>query len=322
MQDLWLKFGCFLTGYNYGIVRNSSEASAKTVKRYLSAMLIVSALWGFIGFAFTRRYLHGSYLLASLGSLIMIILVVQIERQIILTVGKNHWAFGFRVAIGIIMAIIGSLILDQVIFKEDIEKNKIQNVQLSVNEILPVKTQELTQQIEQIDNAIAAKENERSALIEEVGKKPMIVSPSSVVKYQKDTVTGKMIAVDQVVTNQSVPNPKATLIPQADLQLKTLREQKTARENEKLNIRQLLEEQLQSKVGFLDELKILFSVLLSSGIALFVWSLLFLFFLSIELFVLVNKYGDSPNDYDRVILHQVETRIRMLDNIAGNEGGK
>ncbi len=323
MKNLWLRFGCFLTGYNYMIVKNSSEASAKAVKKYLSAILIVATLWGFIGFAFTKRYLHGDTFIAVIGAAIMIIMVIQIERQIILTVGKNNFAVAFRVAIGFVMAIIGSVILDQIIFKEDVEKNKIEDIQVSVNKILPVKTQELTQQINQLDDAIENKENERTLIIDEIGKRPTIYSPSSVVKYEKDTVTGRMTAVNQVVTNQSVPNPKTELIPQIDAQLKTLREQKAIKENEKLNIQQVLEGELKSKVGFLDELKILFSVLLSSGIALVVWSLLFLFFLSIELFVLVSKYGDSKNDYDTIILHQMELRMKMLENLKeDNLSGK
>ncbi|MHB9142466.1 MAG: DUF4407 domain-containing protein, partial [Paludibacter sp.] len=64
MKDIWIKFGCFLTGHNYAIIKNSSEASAKTVKKYLSALLIISTIWGFIGFAFTHRYLHGNALVS------------------------------------------------------------------------------------------------------------------------------------------------------------------------------------------------------------------------------------------------------------------
>jgi hypothetical protein len=37
MNNWWLKFGCFLTGYNYNILDASSEISAKAVKRYTSA---------------------------------------------------------------------------------------------------------------------------------------------------------------------------------------------------------------------------------------------------------------------------------------------
>ena len=68
MKNWWIRFGCFLTGYNYSIVRNSSEVAAKTVKRYTSAMLIVCILWAFIGYCFTRRYLHGGSLRFCGGS--------------------------------------------------------------------------------------------------------------------------------------------------------------------------------------------------------------------------------------------------------------
>jgi len=321
MRDLWLKTGCFITGHNYAIVKNSSEASAKAVKKYLSAILIIATLWGFIGFAFTKRYLHGSTLVAVIGAIVMIIIIIQIERQIILSVGKNKLAFAFRVLIGIVMAIIGSVILDQVMFKEDVEKHKIESVQLKVNEILPIKTRELTMQINQLDSAIKAKETERALILADYNKNPMISAPTATARYEKDSTSGKMVEIGREITTSSIQNPKAELIVQLDAQLKAFQEQKTKKENEKLNMQQVLEDDLNAKVGFLDELTILFSsVLLSSGIALTIWILLFFFFLSIELFVLVNKYGDTANDYDKTIIHQMAVRIQMLENMQEKQG--
>lgn len=320
MRDLWIKTGCFITGHNYAIVKNSSEASSKAVKKYLSAILIVATLWGFIGYAFTNRYLHGSTFVSVIGALVMVIIVIQVERQIILSIGKNKLAFAFRVAIGIVMAIIGSVILDQVMFKEDVEKHKIQNVQLKVNEILPLKTRELTFQINQLDSAIKAKEIERALILADYNKNPIISAPSVTGRFEKDSLSGKMIEVGRVITTNSIQNPKAELIVQLDEQIKSIQEQKAKKENEMLNARQLLEDDLNSKVGFLDELTILFSLLLSSGIALTVWILLFFFFLSIELFVLVNKYGDTVNDYDKTIIHQMALKIQMLENLQEQQG--
>lgn len=320
MKDLWIKIGCFITGHNYAIVKNSSEASSKAVKKYLSAILIVATLWGFIGYAFTNRYLHGSVLVSVIGALVMVIIVIQVERQIILSVGKNKLAFGFRVAIGIVMAIIGSVILDQVMFKEDVEKHKIENVQVRVNEILPLKTRELTYQINQLDSAIKAKETERALILADYNKNPMISAPSVTGRFEKDSSSGQMVEVGRVITTNSIQNPKAGLIVQIDEQLKAMQEQKAKKESEMLNARQLLEDDLNSKVGFLDELTILFSLLLTSGIALTVWILLFFFFLSIELFVLVNKYGDTVNDYDKTIIHQMALKIQMLENLQEQQG--
>ena len=246
---------------------------------------------------------------------IMVVIVVQIERQIILSVGSGWLVPLFRILIGIVMAVIGSVIIDQIIFKEDIEKNKISNLQAEVNNILPVKTKELDYQIRQIDSAIFLKEIERSAVIDEITKRPFIKSTSAETKHSpmkynghngesKDTLVKR---TDYTLTD--VANPKAGLLPNITDQVNQLRKQKSEKENSKINIRQELEAELSSKTGFLDELNVLFSILLSSKVALVVWLMFFLFFMSLEVLVLVNKFGEEKNDYDRIISHQVDVRL-------------
>jgi hypothetical protein len=318
MKDLWLKTGCYITGYNYSLIKNSSEASAKTVKKFLSAILIVSILWAFIGYSFAQRYLHTGIVGSVTVSLIMIIIVIQVERQIILSVGKNKLVPIFRILLGIVMAIIGSVIIDQIIFKDDVEKGKISNVQNEVNNILPVKTKELDFQIDQIDSAINLKEAERSAIIDEITKKPFIKSTSSEIKHFQMHNGNK---IDTLVKRtdfalNDVANPKAALLPDIADQISKLRAQKSEKENSKINIRQELETELNSKTGFLDELKILFGILLSSSIAMLVWLMFFLFFMCVEVFVLINKFGEERNDYDSIILHQKDTRIKMLEKLG------
>jgi hypothetical protein len=322
MKDYWLKLGCYITGYNYTIIKNSSEASAKMVKKYLSAIIIVGILWGFIGFTFAQRYLHTGTFTSCIVSLIMIIIVIQIERQIILSVGRNSLVPIFRTLIGVVMAVIGSVIIDQIIFREDVEKVRISNLQTEVNNILPVKTKELDLQISQIDSAIIAKEAERTALIDEITRKPFIKSASSETRHfqmQRNTNTGVM--KDTLVKRtdlalNDVVNPKAALLPDIEEQINLLRSQLNEKENNKINIREELEKELGLKTGFLDELKILFSILLSSWIAMIVWSMFFLFLLSIEVLVLVNKFGEEKTDYESIILHQKDVRIKMLDNLT------
>jgi hypothetical protein len=322
MKNLWLRTGCYLTGHNYEIISNSSEASSKTVKKFLSAILIVGILWAFIGYSFAKRYLHGDILVSSIVALIMVIIVIQIERQIIMSVGKNKMVILFRVLIGIVMAVIGSVIIDQIIFKDDVEKNKISKLQEEVNAILPVKTNELDYQIKQIDSVVLSKEAERAAVIDELAKKPFIKSASTETRHLSTNYTDrKGVTRDTIVkrTDYSltdVPNPKADLLPGINDQIDQLRKQKVEKENSKINIRQEIEADLKSKTGFLDELQVLFDLLLSSPIALFVWIMFFLFFMSLEILVLVNKFGEGHNDYDKIISHQMETRISMLDKIG------
>ncbi|MBN1187191.1 MAG: DUF4407 domain-containing protein, partial [Bacteroidales bacterium] len=65
-----------------------------------------------------------------------------------------------------------------------------------------------------------------------------------------------------------------------------------------------------------DELQVLFSILFSSKIALVVWSMFFLFFLSLEVLVLVNRFGEEKSDYDMIILHQKNTKINILNRLS------
>ena len=322
MKDLWLKIGCFLTGYKYSIIRESSETSARTVTKYLSAILIISIIWGFIGFNFSRRYLHTGLWGSALVSLVMVIIIIQIERQIILSSGKNKMVIFFRVLIGIVMALIGSVIMDQIMFREDVEKQKITNIQEEVNTVLPKKTKELDMQISQLDSAIVIKEYERAAIIEEITRRPFVKSTTTETRHiplqvngsngeRRDTVVRR---TDYTLTD--VSSPKGELLPDIEMQISKLREQKSIRENSKINIRQELETELSSKTGFLDELSVLFTILLSSKIALAVWILFFAFFLTIELFVLVNKFGEKENDYDRIIAHQMDVRLKILDKLT------
>lgn len=312
MNNLIIRLGCFLTGRNYAIIKNCSEASAKSVKKYLSAILIVSIIWGFIGFNFTIRYVHGDILTSTIVSAILVFIVIQVERQIILSIGKNRPAKIFRFLIGIVMAIIGSVIIDQMLFKEDIEKNKEKFIQDEVNKILPLKTKQLDNEIAELDSLLVIKENERIAFLNEIKNEPFIKSISKEIKtiplkivdragLMKDSLVRK---VD--ITETNIPNPKIELIPKIENQIDNLRSQKSAKENSRLNIRQDLERELKSKTGFLDELIVLFSILWNHRIALIIWFVIFSFFLFIELFVLINKAFDEQDDYDEVVIQQRE----------------
>ncbi|AEW02411.1 hypothetical protein A4D02_00215 [Niastella koreensis] len=326
MRNWWIKFGCFLTGYNYGIVRTSSEVSSKAVKKYTSAMLIVCILWSFVGFMFTQRYLRGNIWGSVAGSALMVVIIVQIERQIILSLARNRWLYISRGILAALMAILGTIIIDQIIFKEDIELEKITFIQKRVDQGLPPKTQELNTQIASIDTAILKKEADRSQLIDEVTKTPYIKTTStqsSPIKKQttiKDS-SGKIITTEQVVNSTSVsvttvPNPKFTLIATLDQTISNLRTDKSKKDSALLNIRPELEKQISSKIGFLDELEIMCKLITGSGVAFFVWIIWFLFLMWLEMLVLISKLTDAKSDYEETIKHQMNLQMKKLEALA------
>jgi 2C-methyl-D-erythritol 2,4-cyclodiphosphate synthase len=335
MRNWWIKFGCFLTGYNYNIISGSSEIAAKAVKRYTSALLIVCILWSFVGFTFTQRYLKCGIGGAIVGAFIMVIIIIQIERQIILSVGRKKSLYIFRGIIASMMAIIGSIIIDQILFKEDIELEKNIFMEERVKNILQLKTNDLNHQISEFDSVIKIKENERLKLIEDVNKKPIIKSISSQtqpinVKNTSTDSLGKVITTERLVNSTSVvvtnlPNPNQALIPQLQATIDTLRKQKTAREDTLLNIRPKVEQEIKSKVGFLDELNVMYNIVTGSMAAKIIYCLWFLFLLGLELLVLIAKLVEKKNDYDDTIQHQYNLhmkKLEVLSSLAQNNGVK
>ena len=326
MKNLWVRFGCFLTGYNYGIVTRSSEVAVKAVKRYTSAILIACILWSFIGYTFTHRYLHGGTFGSFAGAAIMVTIVIQIERQIILSVTRSNWLYLFRGLIACMMAIIGAIIIDQIIFKEDIELEQITFIEEKIKKALPPRTEELRNQIAALDTAIQMKELERLKLIEAVNRNPVIKTSSSqsqptTIKTSSRDSSGRFFTSEKVVNTTSVsvtnvPNPKQSLIAPLEQTIAELRKQKNEKDIAILNIRPQLENEIKSKVGFLDELKVMYALIKDSNIALVVWFIWFFFLLGLEMLVVISKATERTNDYDDTVLHHMRIQRRKLELLS------
>jgi hypothetical protein len=332
MKNWWIKFGCFLTGYNYHIVMASSEVSVKAVKRYTSAMIIVCILWAFVGFTFTQRYIKTELLGAIIGSIVMCIIIIQIERQIILSVHKNKFLYFFRGIIAIMMAALGSIIIDQLIFKEDIEQKKIMLLDAKVNAVYPLKAKELKLQIQELDSTINAKETERKVLLNDISQNPTIKVVNSQIQAipiattttdsSNLTTTKTSVIKAKSSTITSIQNPKVGLYNSIDGQIKILRDQKNTKDNSLLSLRTDVEKEIKSKVGFLDELNVMMNLLKDSLPARIVWLIWVLFLFGLEMFILVSKWGEKANDYDATVIHQMDLQIKKLELLANRSSGK
>ena len=326
MKNWWVRFGCFLTGYNYNILMASSEVAIKALKRYTSAMLIVCMMWSFIGFVFTERYMKASILGALLGAAAMCIVIIQIERQIILSTHANKTMYAFRTGIAIAMALIGSIIIDQIIFQKDIELGKIETLNGKVNKIMPDRAKEIKSQIAQLDQSIVEKSSERKKLMDDITTHPTIKSVSSQTKSQpvltnsqdssrntKQTIN--VVNISSVSINW-IPNPNIALLAPLSGQLTELRNEKAVKESSLIKLRTDLINEITAKTGFLDELIVMVNLIKGSFVALIVWLLWLCFLIGIEMFVLVSKRGDEDNDYDLTIKHHMELQKRKLKLMA------
>ncbi|GGI52199.1 hypothetical protein GCM10011425_34110 [Mucilaginibacter galii] len=322
MKNWWTKFGCFLTGYNYNILMASSEVAMKALKRYTSAMLIVCVLWSFIGFVFTDRYLSGGIWGSLLGGGVLCFIIIQIERQIILSTNVNKLMYYFRVIIALAMGLIGSIIIDQIIFQKDIELGKIETLNKKVSRILPERAKELKSQITQLQESITAKDDEIKRITKDVtlNKTVQSVTTQSVLKpvittsHDSSNATKESVKMvkENTVSMTSILNPNIALLAPLNKQLADLRADKSVKESSLIELRTKLEAEIKGNTGFLDELIVMVDLIKGSRVALIIWILWLTFLMGIELFVLVSKRGDEENDYDLTIKHHMALQKRKL----------
>lgn len=326
MSNLWIRFGCFLTGYNYNILRGCSEAAYKSVKKYTAAMLIVCILWFCIGFTFAQRYLASNIAGCVIAGLISVVIIVQVEKQIILSINPGRLLLIFRGCLAFMMSVLGAVIIDQILLKKDIELEKVTYITERVDRILPIKTAELKNQMAALDTTINRKEAEKQLLNEEITRRPVIPivisqTQSTLVPETVVGASGKDSTVYKrnhtiTATKSTMPNPKMALIQPLDSVINIMRQQLHHKENELFHIRPALEKEMQEKTGFLDELKVMVQLLSNSYVAMGFWLLWILFFLFIEMLVLFSKMGDKASDYEKAVLHHMNIQIWRLDAFA------
>ncbi len=328
MKDWWLRFGCFLTGYNYKIVRNCSEAAAKTVKKYTAAMLIVMIVWALVGYIFAEVYMGLQAFGAAVTSIVAVIIIVQIERQIILNIETSNWALGFRGAIALIMAAIGSMVIDQIIFKDDIDIEKSKQLGQLVNETTATRLELLNAEIESYQGQVDTLNIEKDMLLAELIAMPNIPSTQineipTPYKYPeikqingRDTLVEKSgMRMQKSTTIIEIPNPQWERVDGFDENITAINAQIDTLKQIKLKTRDAVELELKSKRGLLQELQALKTVVGKSWISMAVYLMWFLLFFFIELFVLVSKVSDRNSDYERTVQHQINTRIRAIEQL-------
>lgn len=314
MKDWWLKFGCFLTGFNYNLVKNSSEQSAKNVKKYTSAMLLITLVWFFIGYSFATRYLHLEQWGGLLGGLLMSFVVIQIERIIILSTKVSLGSSIFRILLALVMSVLGAFIMDQITFKDDIELRKAQVMDERVKKAVQQSEQDIQKQIVGLDSMIAKANLRYDAVSNDLKKNPVIITTYTNSSVTKDK-EGKAINSTQSTNKSVMENPKKIEMEQLHKQIETLQHKKFELAQSITTIKDRKEKELKAATGFLDELTLLHDVVTSSQIGIFVYLLFLLFFLAIELFVLVMKLTDKESDYDKLLQHQTEIRVHMLEKL-------
>lgn len=309
--------GCFLIGWNKNILKECGEASYRQFRKLLSAICIMMVLWGTIGYCFADRYINiESCLLKICVALAFMFIVLCVERVIILTVGKARMMSFMRVLLALCMAILGSCIFDQIIFRNDIQQAIQEHREDIIKETITKRLSIYDSDIQRITHEMDSLSKATIILGEELQKRPTIqgtnVNTQEQVVGVDENGRPKKVKV-QSVNTVTMANPLAEQLKANNDQIQIYSNQLEQLRQDKKDIAQKTTEEVSQRVpGFIEELEATLKVVSQSWISLAFYVILFCFLTFLELFVLTIKMGENKCDYELIVEHQLSLKKNLM----------
>lgn len=297
------------------MLANCGEASFRTMKKIVGSIVILSIIWGTIGYCFADRYVGVESVVGrGIVAAVFITIIICIERFIILN-DDGKMVFVFRVLVALLMSTLGSTIFDQLIFKRDVEAIMKEVRTEQINEEVPKRMNIVNGEIERTSSELDSLGLLVERLNEKIGRTSAQISSSDVTKQlQKDSL-GKNVEVGRSISTKKIINPRFVQLNEERKLLgeesNRLREKQKELFEKKMNIEENVRAEYENmENGFLEELRALFRLLQREPIALLFYICLFTFLTSLELLVLFSK-GERC-DYELVVLNQRDIREEKM----------
>ena len=274
--------GCFLIGWDKNILSECGEASHRQFRKLISALSIMLILWGTIGYCFADRYINiDSCLLKISVSLIFMFIVLNVERVIILTVGKARLMTAMRVMLALCMAFLGACIFDQIIFRNDIHQAIQEHREDVIKETVTKRLSIYESDIQRITHDMDSLSKATVLIGEELQKRPTIKGTN--VSTQEQVVgvdeNGKPKKVrTQSVSTVVMANPLAEQMKANNEQIQIYANQLEQLRQDKKNILETTTAEVNHRApGFIEELEATLHVVSQSPISLAFYIILFCF---------------------------------------------
>ena len=309
--------GCFLIGWNKDILKECGEASYRQFRKLLSAICIMMVLWGTIGYCFADRYINiESCWLKVCVALAFMLIVLCVERVIILTVGKARMMSFMRVLLALCMAILGSCIFDQIIFRNDIQQAIQEHREDIIKATITKRLSIYDSDIQRITHEMDSLSKATIILGEELQKRPTIqgtnVNTQEQVVGMDENGRPKKVKV-QSVNTVTMANPLAEQLKANNDQIQIYSNQLEQLRQDKKDIAQKTTEEVSQRApGFIEELEATLKVVSQSWISLAFYVILFCFLTFLELFVLTIKMGENKCDYELIVEHQLSLKKNLM----------
>jgi hypothetical protein len=300
-----LRFACFITGDDYQILKTDTPASRKKVNTLVSILFLPVTMWFINILLLVTGVMQGTMWSGIVSALIAGLIIFMVERSIIMSNGSKTVMI-FRIFLGLLIALLGSLAFDEVIFKKDID------MQMDAN-----KEQSIKNGITDVDQSYADKLRHQEYLVE--SKHTIWLKSLEKASSEADGSSGSGVrgvhAITRLKMNIAAQNEQDYIKAKADLDnLKNLVEiNKTTTTGN-------LEGSFQ-KYALLARIKAMSDLVCNNGWMCFVYILVSLLLFALEFIVVVLKLSLPKSNYEfklEVIEEIGKKRMMALMNNDSN----
>lgn len=272
-----LKIYSIIIGENPKYTATFQPASKRKVALYANCLLVPVILWFINGYLLITNVLEGSLITAIITAMIAAFIIFLIERAIVMSNGSKL-IFWFRILLGFIVASLGSISLDEVIFKHDIDNQVAYYKQSEVDSAVHKVEREYKNQIAQQQSIVNQKAFEWNQSLKDAKSEADGTGGSHQRLVGKITILKKGIADEQKNDYQTENNKLYLLQSAAD----------TAVANAKLKA----EADFKGN-ALLVRIRAMFDLIAKDGFMLGVYILFTLFLFCLEFLVVLIKVGSK-----------------------------
>ncbi len=313
--------GCLLIGWDKNILSECGEASYRQYRKLISAICIMMILWGTIGYCFADQYINiDSCVLKICVSIAFMFIVLCVERVIILTVGKARLMSIMRVLLALCMAVQGSCIFDQIIFRNDIQQAVQEHREDVIGTTITKRLAIYDSDIQRITQDMDSLSKATITLNEELQKRPVIKGTNVSTQEQIIGVdeNGKPKKVrTQTVNTVTLANPLAEQLKANNDQIQIYSAQLEQLRQDKKEVAERVRVEMNGRApGFIEELEATLKVISQSKVSLAFYIILFCFLTFLELFVLTIKMGENKCDYELIVENQLYLKKNLMEKTA------
>lgn len=294
-----LRIFCALTGDDYKLASVETPASRKKISVLGSVMLIPVLMWFIIASSIMHSMFEVSMRYSLLTGLIAALIIFILERAIVMT-GNNNFVTCFRVIIGFVIASLGAIFMDELIFEKDIVQqqynertDKVESERLKIDSVYGP-------QVAALQSTLDITRNSWLVTAEDARKEADGTGGSG----RKGISAITKLKLEQAATLKSQLDRMDSEIKALNLEWKNKYEVAESTVSTNLHGKSILA-----------RISSLFNLVFSDWVAGITYLFFTIFLFSLEFIVIIMKYAMPETSYERRVAAMEQVSKRRMDRM-------